>query len=181
MSCLSIQRVNAARQEWVGIYLNRYNSSTPTIDGIRRNWTRRHEHSNGTLYLRAEAIATIWRDLPPGDVYHPSTGCWLLVTSLGEVAPVTPGILLICLENLRTLVVFEDKLCLHLADIYRGKVLSQHWLQLLAIIFCRQAKIRLIDKYMYTFENPTTVLEALSMVHNWSCTNLGDRPLRRTV
>ena len=34
---------------------------------------------------------------------------------------------------------------------------------------------------MYTFENPTTVLEALSIVHNWSCTNLGDRPLRGTV
>ena len=130
-------------------------------------------------------MATIWRDLPPGDVYHPSTGCWILVTSLNEVAPVTPGILLICLENLRTLVEFEDTLCFHLADIYRGKFLSQRWLQLLAIIFCRQTKIRLIDKYMYTLENPTTVLEALSIVHDWSCTNLGDRrtvwPLRRTV
>ena len=26
-----------------------------------------------------------------------------------------------------------------------------------------------------------TVFEALSVVHDWSCTNLGDRPLRRTV
>ena len=34
---------------------------------------------------------------------------------------------------------------------------------------------------MYTFENPMTVLEALSVIHDWSCTNLGDRPLRRTV
>ena len=69
----------------------------------------------------------------------------------------------------------------HLADIYRGKLLSQHWLQLLAIIFCRQAKVRLLDKHTYTFENPVTVLEALSVVPDWSCTNLGDRPLRRTV
>ena len=76
---------------------------------------------------------------------------------------------------------FEDTLCFHLADIYRGNFLSQHWLQLLAITFCRQAKIRLLDKYMYTFENPATVLEALSVIHDWSCTNLGDRPLRTTV
>ena len=92
-----------------------------------------------------------------------------------------PGILLFCLENLRTLVEYEDTLCFHLADIYRGKFLSQHWLQLIAIIFCRQAKIRLLDRYTYAFENPTTVLEALSTVHGWSCTNLGNRPLRRTV
>ena len=118
---------------------------------------------------------------PPGDVYHPTTGWWLLVTSLDETSPVTRGTLLICLENLRTLVEFDDTLCFHLADIYRGKFLSQHWLQLLAITLCRQARIRLLDKYTYTFENPVTVLEALSVVHDWSCTNLGDRPLRRTV
>ena len=118
---------------------------------------------------------------PPGDVYHPTAGWWLLVTSLDETSPVNPGTLLICLENLRTLVEFEDTLCFHLADIYRGKFLSQHWLQLPAITFCRQAKIRLLDKHTYTFENPVTVLEALSVVHDWSCTNLGDRPLRRTV
>ena len=118
---------------------------------------------------------------PPGDVYHPTAGWWLLVTSLDETSPVNPGTLLICLENLRTLVEFEDTLCFHLADIYRGKFLSQHWLQLLAITFCRQAKIRLLDKHTHTFENPVTVLEALSVVHDWSCTNLGDRPLRRTV
>ena len=103
---------------------------------------------------------------PPGDVYHPTAGWWLLVTSLDETSPVTPGTLLICLENLRTLVEFEDTLCFHLADIYRWKFLSQHWLQLLAIIFCRQAKIRLLDKHTYTFENPVTVLEALSVVHD---------------
>ena len=118
---------------------------------------------------------------PPGHVYHPTAGWWLLVTSLDKTSLVTPGTLLICLENLRTLVEFEDTLCFHLADIYRGRFLSQHWLQLLAIIFCRQAKIRLLDKHTYTFENPVTVLEALSVVHDWSCTNLGDRPLRRTV
>ena len=90
------------------------------------------------------------------------------------------GTLLICLENLHTLVEFEDTLCFNLADIYRGKLLSQHSLQLLAITFCRQTKSRLLDKHTYTLENPVSVLEeALSIVHD--CTNMGDRPLRRTV
>ena len=92
-----------------------------------------------------------------------------------------PGTLLFCLENLRTLVEFENTLCFHLADIYRGNVLSQHWLQLLAITFCRQAKIRLLDKHTYTFENPVSVPEALSVVHDWSCTNMGNRPIHKTV
>ena len=110
-------------------------------------------------------------------------GWWLLVTSFDETSPVTPGTLLICLENLRMMMThkFDDTLSFHLADIYRGKFFSHHWLQLLALTFCRQAKIRLLDKYTYAFENPVTVLEALSVVHDWSCTNLGDRPLRRTV
>ena len=115
---------------------------------------------------------------PPGDVYRPTAGWWLLVTSLDETSPVNPGTLLICLENLFGLVEFEDTHCLHLADIYRGRVPSQHWLQLLAIIFCRQVKIRLLDKHTYTFENPVTVLAALSVVHDWSYTNMGNRPLR---
>ena len=105
----------------------------------------------------------------------------MVATSLDDTSPETPGTLLICLENLRTLVEFDDTLCFHLADIYRGKFFSQHWLQLLAITFCRQAKLRLLDKYTYTFQDPVTVLEALSVVHDWSCTNLGDRPLHRTV
>ena len=78
---------------------------------------------------------------PPGDLFHPTAGWWLLVTSVDETSPVNPGTLIICLENLRTLVEFEDTLCFHLADIYRGKCLRQHWLELLAITFCRQAKI----------------------------------------
>ena len=137
------------------------------------------------VMVRCITAQKLWQQYgvtsPPGDVYHPTTGWWLLVTSLDETSPVTPGTLLICLENLRTLVEFDDTLCFHLADIYRGKFLTQHWLQLLAITLCRQARIRLLDKYTYTFENPVTVLEALSVVHDWSCTNLGDRPLRRTV
>ena len=68
-----------------------------------------------------------------------------------------------------------------LPDLFRGKFHIQHWLQLLAIIFCRQAKIRLLDKQPYTFGTPVTVLEALSVVHDWSTTNMGNRSLQRTV
>ena len=70
-----------------------------------------------------------------------------------------------CLENLRTVVEIEHTICFHLADIYRGKP-SQHWLQLIAIIFCRQAEIHVLDQQTYTPEKPITVLEALSIVHD---------------
>ena len=106
---------------------------------------------------------------------------WLLVTSLNETTPVSPITLLMCLESLRTVVEAEDTLSFHLADICRGKFLSQHWLQLITIVFCRQAEIHVLDQQTYTPEKPITVLEALSIVHDWSCTNMGDRPMRRTV
>ena len=95
--------------------------------------------------------------------------------------PYSPITLLISLESVRTVVEAENTLCFYLADFYRGKFLSQHWLQLIAIIFCRQAEIHVLDQQTYTLEKPITVLEALSVVHDWSCTNMGDRPLRRTV
>ena len=117
---------------------------------------------------------------PPVDVYQPTQGRWLLVTSLDETTFISPTTLLICLKNLRTVVEFDDFLCFHLEDIYRGKFLSQHWLQLIAIVFCRQAKIHILDQ-TYTPEKPITVLEAHFIVHDWSCNNMGDRPLRRTV
>ena len=86
-----------------------------------------------------------------------------------------------CLENLRTLVEAEDSLCFHLADIYRGKLSSKHWLQLIAITFCRQAEIHILYRLTYTLESPIAALEALSIVHYWSCIQMGDRPLRRTI
>ena len=118
---------------------------------------------------------------PPGDVYQPSTGWWLLVTSLDDSSLVSPTTLLLCLENLRTLVESNDTLCFHLADIYRGKFLSQHWLQLMAIVFCRQTKICILDRLTYTPELPISPLEALSVMHSWSCVQMGNRPLHRTI
>ena len=118
---------------------------------------------------------------PPGDVYQPSTGWWLLVTSLDDSSLVSPTTLLLCLENLRTLVETSDTLCFHLADIYRGKFLSQHWLQLIVIIFCRQTKICIFDRLTYTPKTPISPLEALSVMHSWSCIHMGNRPLQRTI
>ena len=102
---------------------------------------------------------------PPGDIYRPTNGWWLSVTSLDETPPVAPGTLLMCLENLRTLVEPGETLCFHLAEIFRGKILCRHWLQFIAIVFCRQAKIRMLDRHTYTFETPVAVLEVLSVVH----------------
>ena len=128
-------------------------------------------------------MATIWCDFHSWRCISPNR--WLVATNQLPRRNITSksGALLICLENLRTLVEFDDTLCFHLADIYRyrGKIFSQPWLQLPAIIFCRQAKIRFLDQHSYTFENPVTVLAALSVVKDWSCTNMGIRPLLRTV
>ena len=116
-------------------------------------------------------MGTIRRDFPS----------WRLVISLDKTSPVRLGTLVHCLEKFRTLLKFDNILCFHLADIFHEKFLSQHWLQLLAIIFCRQTKISFFEKHPYTCEKPVLVNEKLSVVHEWSCTNIGDRPLRRTA
>ena len=137
------------------------------------------------LMIRCITANQLWQKYhitsPPGDVYQPSTGWWLLVTSLDDSSFVSPTTVLLCLENLRTLVESNDTLCFHLADIYRGKFLSQHWLQLIAIVFCRQTKICILHRLTYTPEILISPLEALSVMHSWSCVHMGNRPLRRTI
>ena len=132
------------------------------------------------LMIRCITANQLWQKYhitsPPGDVYQPSTGWWLLVTSLDDSSLVSPTTLLLYLENLRTLVESNDTLCFHLADIYRGKFLSQHWLQLIAIVFCRQTKICILDRLTYTPEIPISPLEALSVMRSWSCVHMGNRP-----
>ena len=73
----------------------------------------------------------------------------------------------------RTLVETNDTLCFHLA--------SQHWLQLIAIIFCRETRIHILDRLTFTPETPIPTLEARSSIHNWSYRHMGDRPLHRTI
>ena len=59
--------------------------------------------------------------------------------------------------------------------------MSQHWLQLIAIVFFRQTEICILDRLTYTPEIPISPLEALSVMHRWSCVHMGNRPLRRTI
>ena len=140
---------------------------------------------NNPQMIRCITANQLWKKYritsPPGDVYQPSTGWWLLVTSLDDSSLVSPTTLLLCLEKLRTLVETSDTLCFHLADIYRGKFLSQHWLQLIAIVFCRQKKICIFDRLIYTPETPISPLKALSVMHSWSCVHMGNRPLHCTI
>ena len=107
---------------------------------------------------------------PPGDINRPTRGWLLLVTPLDETTPVSPITLLMCQKSLRTVVEADDTLCFHLADIYRGKVWSRHWFQLVAIVFCREAEIQVLYQQTYTPKKPITVLEALSVLHDLSCT-----------
>ena len=73
-----------------------------------------------TEMIRCITAHQLWEiyhvNSPPGDVYRPTPGWWLLVTSLDEITTVSDTTLLISLGNLRTLVEFEDVLCFHLAD-----------------------------------------------------------------
>ena len=122
------------------------------------------------LMIRCITANQLWNKyliiLFPGDVYQTFAGWWLLITSLDDSSMVSPTTLLLCLEKLRTLVETSDTLCFYLADIYRGKFLSQHWLQLIAIIFCRQTKICILDRLTYTPDTPMSTLEALSIMHS---------------
>ena len=173
--------MDPTRQKWTRINLNRHNFPTPTIDGIRGHRARRHQYSNDTLHHRAKTMGTIRRDLPARRCVPPNSGLLatrhLLRRDITSDARNPP--------NLSRKPTYPSgirrRTLLPLSRHLPRKFLSQHWLQLIAIIFCRQAKIRLLNRYTYAFENPTTVLEALSTVHGWSCTNLGNRPLRRTV
>ena len=152
----------------------------PHFHGVRKSRARRHESSYGTLYYRAQLWHQNGVTSPPEYVYHPNAGWWLLVTSLDETSPVIPATLLICLQNLRTLVEFDDTLFPFSRQIPRENSYST-MVTASSYHVLHQAKIRLLGKHDYTFENPATVQEALSIVHDCSTTNRGIRLLRRTV
>ena len=82
---------------------------------------------------------------PPGDVCTPESNWWLLVTALDTSTPVQPTTLLLCLENLRTVVETTSTLCFLLTDYFRGKFSCQDWLRLIAMVLCRQSRIFLKD------------------------------------
>ena len=140
-------------------------TSTTTLTSVWLNRSGRWRDGNGSLHDRASTLKRYHITSPPGDVFQPTHGWCLLVTYFNEVSPVSPTTLLICLENLCTLVEFNTTLCLYLADIYRGKFFGQNLLQVIAINFSRYAPIRILDQHTFTLEKLIMVLEALSIIH----------------
>ena len=80
---------------------------------------------------------------------RPDDDLWLLVTSLDKSTPINPTTLLLCLENLRTVGEASDVLIFFLTDDFRGKFAAKEWLQLIAMVFCRQAKLLVEDTVLH--------------------------------
>ena len=101
-------------------------------------------------------------EVEPGGVYSPAPHWWLLVTASRVDALVEPRNLLLCLESLRTSTTEHLVLCLHLIDWYRGKVIFRWWLELIITCFTNYPRIRLLDEWIHTFEEPLQMRAALN-------------------
>ena len=101
----------------------------------------------------------------------PEDNWWLLVTALDTSTPVQSTTLLMCLENLRTVVETTNTLSFLLTDYFRGKFSCQDWLRLIAIVLCRQSRIFLKDTQTHQFATPVSVRSAFDFVDNWSNMN----------
>ena len=104
-------------------------------------------------------------------MYHPTDNWWFLGTSWDGTSTVLAGTLLISLQNLCTLVNFDNT-----SFLPSGPV-SRYFLQLLyskASMICRPANIRVSDAHTYSFEASLAGHEALSIVNDWPSTNIGE-------
>ena len=115
--------------------------------------------------------------VPPGDVFSPDENLWLLVTLLDTSKPIKPKTPLLWLENLRLVTETSTTLTFLLTDHFRGKFDVGDWLQLIAMIFCRQAK----DTVAYNFSTPISVRDAFDSVDNWCNLNNAGRKHPRSV
>ena len=93
-------------------------------------------------------------EVEPGGVYSPAPYWWLMVTASRVDALVDPQHLLLCLESLRTSTAENLILCFHLIDWYRGKVKFRWWLELIITCFTDYPRIRSLDEWIHTFEEP---------------------------
>ena len=116
-----------------------------------------------------------------GDVYQIAENWWLLITAETTDSLVDPQDLRSCLENLRTLTDPEHILCFQVLDFYRGKFDFRHWLELIAIIFCRHPRIRILDHYVHHFDPSQTVVQTLKTIDTWSRANTASRAIQRSV
>ena len=101
-------------------------------------------------------------EVEPGGVYSPAPHWWLLVTAQRVDTLVDLRHLLSCLEGLRTSTKEDMILCFHLIDWYRGKVIFRWWLELIITCFTSYPRLRLLDEWTHTFEEPLHVKATLS-------------------
>ena len=121
--------------------------------------------------------------MEPGGVYSPDpySWPWLMVTASRVDALVNPQHLLLCLESLRTSTTENLILCFHLIDWCRGKVKFRWWLELIITCFTDYPRIRLLDEWIHTFEEPLQVKAAISTLDTWVRANVDNQALPRSV
>ena len=90
-------------------------------------------------------------DVTVGDVYQPADDWWLLITAQPSSALVKSVDLVVCLENLRTLTDKEQVLCFQIFDFFRGKFHLHDWIELIALVFYDQVRVRVLDQYTHPF------------------------------
>ena len=120
-------------------------------------------------------------EVEPEDVYCPAPHLWLLVTASRFNTLVNPRHLLLCLESLRTCTKEVLILCFHLMDWYRGKVKFRWWLELIITCFINYPRIRLLDEWTHTFEEPLHVKAALSTLDTRVRAKVDNQALPRSV
>ena len=120
-------------------------------------------------------------EVEPGVVYSPTPHWWLLVTAPRVDKLLNPRQLLLCLESLRTSTREDLILCFHQIDWYRGKMKFRWWLELIITCFTSYPRIRLLDDWTHTFEEPLHVKATLSTLDTWVLGNVDNQALPRSV
>ena len=116
-----------------------------------------------------------------GGIYSPAPYWWLMVTASRVDALMDRQSLLLCLESLRTSTSENLILCFHVIDWYRGKVKFRWWLELIITCFTDYPRIRLLDEWIHTFEEPLQVKAAISTLDIWVRANVDNQALPRSV
>ena len=99
--------------------------------------------------------------------YYPASGCisgsFAFAILLGECTALTTADLI---------------LCFHIVDWYRGEVKVAWWLELITTCFATyHPRIRLLDEWTHTFENPLSPKAALGTLDIWTKENSDNRAM----
>ena len=104
-----------------------------------------------------------------------------MVTASHTHPLVQPDSLRSCLESLRTVVTAELILCFHIVDLFCGKLQFRWRLELITILFANFARIRLLDVWTESFNEPVTIHTALGTLDALSTANVDNQFLSRSV